>query len=140
MFKEICIFIQAQTSFGVPYIQTGHRAQSAPDRCALISEAGGGETFPDLPDMADPIIQIVTRAKTYFEARADAMVFYNALHGEAGWNLPHAGGGSGPDYLAMTIDAIAVPQYIGQDSNGRFEFSTNYIFRMEEASCGAPAP
>ena len=106
----------------------------------MISEAGGGEVFPQLPDQANLMIMIVTRAKTYFQARADAMVFYNALHGESGWNVPNSGPGSGPDYLAMTIDAITYPQYIGQDANGRFEFSCNYIFRMEEASCGAPAP
>ena len=140
MFRAICIFIKSQTGFGEPYIQEGHRVLSAPERCGLISEAGGGEVFPDLPDEADVIIQIVTRAKTYFQAREDAIVFYNALHGEAGWNLPNPGPGSGPDYLGITIDAIAYPQYIGQDQNGRFEFSTNYIFRMEEASCGATAP
>lgn len=140
MFREICVFIKTQTGFGEPYIQEGHRVVSAPPRCALISEAGGAETFPDLPDQANMMIQIVTRGRTYFEARDDAWVFYNALHGEAGWNLPNVGPGSGPDFLAMTIDAVTTPQYIGQDQNGRFEFSTNYIFRMEQASCGAGAP
>jgi hypothetical protein len=140
MFRAICLFIKSRTGFGEPYIQEGHRAQSAPPRCALISEAGGGEVFPELPDEANVMIQIITRGNTYFQARDDAMVFYDALHGEAGWNVPAAPPSSGPDYLAMTIDATAYPQYIGQDTNGKFEFSVNFIFRMEEASCGVPAP
>lgn len=136
MFRAICQFIKSRTGFGEPYIQEGHRAMSAPERCALISQTEGGEVFGELPDQANILIQIVTRAKTYFTAEADAMVFYNALHGEAGWNIPAVPPSSGPDFLAMTIDAFAYPQYIGQNQNGLFEFSTNYVFRMEEASCG----
>jgi hypothetical protein len=140
MFREICLFIQAQSGFGGPMVQEGHRLPNAPDRCVLISEAGGAEVFPDLPDMANVMIQVITRSRSYAEASTDSWAVYQALHGEAGWNLPFAGPGSGADYLAMTIDAISTPQYIGQDANGRFEFSTNYIFRMEQASCGPPAP
>jgi hypothetical protein len=51
--------------------------------------------------------------------------------------MPRLDGVSGPDYLAMTVEALNPPQYIGQDKNGLFEFSTNYIFRCEEGSCGA---
>lgn len=133
MFREICLFIKSRTGLGEPYIQEGHRLTTAPPRCGLISEAGGGEVFGDLPDMADVVIMIITRGMTYFEAHDDAWVFYTALHGEAGWDMPVIG--SGPAWLAMTIDAISPPQYIGQDVKGRFEFSTNYIFRMEQAHC-----
>lgn len=133
MFREICQFIKDRTGLGDPYIQEGHRLTTAPPRCGLISEAGGGETFPDLPDEADVLIQVVTRGTSYFEAHDDAWVFYNALHGEAGWDLPIID--SGPAWLAMTIDAVTTPQYIGQNVKGRFEFSTNYIFRMEQAKC-----
>jgi hypothetical protein len=88
-----------------------------------------------LPDRADFLIQAVSRAKTYLEARADAWTVYTALHGTAGWNMPNLSG-SGDDYIAWTVDALAIPQYIGQDVDGRFEFSVNFVFRCAQASCG----
>uniref|UniRef100_A0A6M3M3E4 Tail protein n=1 Tax=viral metagenome TaxID=1070528 RepID=A0A6M3M3E4_9ZZZZ len=134
MFKEICTLIQTLTGLTIgSSLQVGHRAQKAPDRCTLVGEAGGGETNFYCPDMANLNIQIITRAKTYFQARDDAWLAYFFLHGTSGWNMPNTG--SGPDYLAMTVEAMTTPQYIGQDENGRFEFSTNYIFRCEEGSC-----
>jgi hypothetical protein len=135
MFREICQFIKNQAGLADPYVQEGHRLASAPGRCALISEAAGGETFPDLPDEADVNIMVVTRAATYLTARADAWVIYTALHGAAGHELPIID--SGPSWLAMTIDAITTPQFIGIDEKGRFEFSCNYIFRMEQARCSS---
>ena len=137
MFKEICQFIADQTGFHIgTTLQAGTRRQTAPERCILVAESGGGETNYYLPDQINVMIQVISRAKTYMAARADSWTVFNALHGEAGWNLPRLEG-SGDDYLAMTIEALVSPQYIGQDENGLFEFSTNYIFRMEEASCGS---
>lgn len=136
MFKEICTFIAGQTGFAIgSTLQAGHRTQDAPDRCVLLSESAGGATMPDLADYADVLVQAVSRAMTYFDARADIWTVYRALHGTAGWNMPRLEG-SGDDYIAWTVDALAIPQYIGQDANGRYEFSVNFIFRMAEASCG----
>jgi hypothetical protein len=143
MFKEICVFIANKTGLTIgTTLQAGHREQTAPDRCTLIGEAGGGETNYYCPDMANLNIQALTRAKSYFQARDDAWVIYEALTNaggtvpSAGWNMPNIS--SGPDYLAMVIEAITTPQYIGQDTNGRYEFSVNFIFRMEEGSCVTP--
>ena len=137
MFMEICTFIESRTGFVIgSTLQAGHRLQTAPERCVLISESAGGATEPDLPDRADFLIQAVSRAKTYFNARDDCWTVYRALHGTAGWNMPRLDG-SGADYIAWTVEALAIPQYIGQDENGLFEFSVNFIFRMAEASCGA---
>ena len=135
MFREIVTLICTQTGFtlGVD-LYAGHRPQDAPDRCVLIAESGGA-THPAEADMTDPLIQALARADTYFEARADSWTVYNAIHSTFGWNLPNLSG-SGEDYLAMSVYALAIPQYLGQDENRRYEFSTNYIFRMEQASCG----
>jgi hypothetical protein len=136
MFREITTWLADQTGFVIgDTLQVGHRIQDAPDRCVLIAERGGGEPNEDFTDMANLEIQIVTRAKTYFNARDDAWTVYNAIHATAGWNMPRIDG-SGEDYLAMTVNAISTPGYISTDENGRHEFSCNYIFRMEEASCG----
>jgi len=142
MLKEICRLIESLTSFaqapdGTGTLQPGHRLKTAPDRCILVGESGGGATVPELPDRADVLIQVVSRGapKRYFEARDAAWEVYRALHGTAGWNLPKEDGSG--SYLAHVVDAIAVPQYIGQDENERFEFSVNFIFRMALGSCGA---
>jgi hypothetical protein len=137
MFREIVTFIANRTGFTIgTTLQIGHRLATAPIRCVLIAESAGGATVPELPDRADFLIQALSRGKTYFEARDDAWTVYNALHGTAGWNMPTLAG-SGGDYIAWTVDALAIPQYIGQDVDGRFEQSVNFIFRMAQASCGA---
>jgi len=137
MFQEIVTFIAGQTGFTIgTTLQAGHRLATAPDRCVLIAESAGGATVPELPDRADFLIQALSRAKTYFDARDDAWTVYTSLHGTAGWNMPILTG-SGSDYIAWTVDALAIPQHIGQDVDGRFEFSVNFIFRMAQASCGA---
>jgi len=138
MFREIVTFIDNHTPFNLSdgTLQAGHRLATAPDRCVLIAESAGGATVPELPDRADFLIQALSRAKTYFEARDDAWTVYTALHGTAGWNMPILSG-SGSDYIAWTVDALAIPQYIGQDVDGRFEFSVNFIWRIAQASCGA---
>jgi len=95
----------------------------------VLESAGGGLHF-DLPDRIDKMIQIISRAKTYFEARDDAREIFNVLHGTAGWTLS-AVAPAVQDYEAMVIEALADPQYIGQDDKRRYEFSTNYIFRIK---------
>jgi len=140
MFREICTFISDRTGFvRGSTLQVGHRTQDAPDQCILVAEPAGGELNYDNPDMANLNIQVVCRANTYFEARDDAWTVLRALTNYGGppssWNLPRIDG-SGEDYLVMTIEAMNTPVYIGQDENKRFEFSVNFIFRMEEASCG----
>jgi len=134
MIREIATLISTLTGWTIGSdLQVGHRAQDAPERCRLVSEAGGGESNYYIPDSMNVNIQIITRAKTYMTARDDAWVAFEKLQGTAGWNMPNLA--SGPDYLAEVIEAIMTPQYIGQDANGLFEFSTNYIFRVREGSC-----
>jgi hypothetical protein len=84
--------------------------------------------------MANLNIQIISRAESYLQSREDSWSVYNSIHGQSGWNLARIDG-SGEDFLAMTIEAISTPAYIGQDENGYFEHSINYIFRLEEGSC-----
>jgi len=136
MFMEIVQLISDLTGFAIgSRIQYGHSLQSAPVRCVLIQETGGGPNFY-CPDMVDMTVQVLTRAAKYSEARADAWAVFNAVHGTSNWELPRLGGASGEDYLAMTVEALAAPQYLGEDDNRRHLFSTNYVFRMELGSCG----
>lgn len=132
MIKEIAAFIASKTSFAIgTTLQVAHRTQDSPDRCNVVLETAGGAVYFDLPDRVDKHIQIISRAKTYMDARDDAWEIYRALHdGTGGWTLT-AVPPAEQDYEAMTIEALAEPQYIGQDDKKRYEISCNYIFRIK---------
>ena len=131
MIKEITQFISDETTLIIGTdLFCGHRPQTAQDRCHVVLETAGGGLYYDLPDRVDKMIQIISRAKTYFTARDDAQAVFDLLHGRAGCAMPVIT--SGIEYEAQTIEAVADPQYIGQDEKGRYEFSTNYIFRIKD--------
>jgi hypothetical protein len=122
MLKELSDWIEANSTYILgTTLQCGHRPPSAPDRCAVVQETGGGDTNFDQTDMEWVQIQIVTRAETYFDARDDARALHDLLHGAAGVEF-----GTGANVFRATITAVNPPQYIGQDETRRFEFSTNY--------------
>jgi len=131
MLKAVSQFIEDKTSFvkGTT-LQVGWRPLTAPNRCVLVAEAGGGSVYFDLKDRADKMIQILARSENYWDARDDSYEVYNVLHGAAGWELPEVV--AGDKYQAMVIEAVAIPQYLGIDEKGRHEFSCNYIFRIRE--------
>jgi len=113
-------------------VQVGFRAVDAPVRCHAFLESGGPVYF-DLPDRVDYMLQIATRGATYQQAREDAWVMFKALHGTAGWNIPALSSG-GQAYTAQTIEAMAAPQWIGQNEKFNHEFSCNYLIRMKKAN------
>jgi len=135
MIKEISSFISTKAVLTIgANLHVGHRPLDAPDRCSVVLETGGGETFFSLTDRIDKHIQILTRALTYFTARDDAWIIYKALitnfaYGSANWDLPIII--AGKKYTAMVIEATSDPTYIGQDEKGRFEFTMNLIFRLK---------
>lgn len=133
MIKEVTNFIA--TKCGLTRgtnLFCGHRPQDAPDDCHVALENAGGGLYFDLPDRVDKMIQVISRAATYFTARDSAWSIFSVLHGTAGWTLAAVAPAT-QDYEAMTIEALADPQYIGQDEKGRYEFSCNYIFRNQNA-------
>jgi hypothetical protein len=124
MLKEICQWIEANSTFVLgTTLQCGHRTPSAPDRCVVVQETGGGDTNFDQPDMEWIQVQVVTRGETYFNARDDARTIHALLHGAAGITI---GTAPATQYIIGAITAVNPPQYIGQDDTRRFEFSTNY--------------
>lgn len=123
MIKSLCQYIETSIptfAIGVK-LQVAHRELTAPDRCTVVQETGGGDTNFYVHDMEWVMVQVVARALTYFEARADARAIHALLHGAAGIEF-----GISPVFYRATITAVAVPQYIGQDEERRYEFSTNY--------------
>lgn len=134
MFKEICQLISDLTGFTKgAKLQVGHWVQDKPERAVLVLESGGFADWYLMPEQIEPTVQVLCRAKTYFEAREDAYAAFDALHKIATWPLPQLE--SGTDYLVYSIEALTIPQYLGVDDNRRHLFSTNYIFRIGEGTC-----
>ncbi len=113
-------------------VQVGFRAQDAPVRCHTFLESGGALPAFELVDRVDYMLQVATRGETYQQARVDAYEIFDAINGTAGWQIP-ALVSDGQAYEAQVIEALAAPQYIGQDEKGAFEFSCNVMFRMKNA-------
>jgi hypothetical protein len=102
-----------------------------PIRCAVVLENVPAKVEGQLPDLVEKYIQIWNRAADFHDARDDAYVIYEVLHGASGWHLPVVQSGE-PDYFAMTIDALGTPAPIrAPNEQNNFEFSTNYVFRIE---------
>jgi len=140
--EEITTFIRDKAALlPVPVVLTigtdlfmGHRPQAVADNCDVILETTGGEAFFDLPERADPVIQVLSRGDTYFTARIRAHVIYDAIfrvhiYGSAGWTLPVVI--AGVRYEAMVIEPLSPPQYIGVDEKLRHEFSCNYLMKIK---------
>jgi hypothetical protein len=138
MLQEIAQWIENRTilTIGVdlfvghlPIQRPGGPVISIPDRYSLILENATSATDEDWPDYEQKPIQILTRAKSYFTARADARAIFNLLHGQAGWRLPVLT--SGEAYIANTIAGVAPPAPIENPNDQKtFTFSANYIFRI----------
>jgi hypothetical protein len=134
MLKELSVWIVTKVA-GLTIgsnVQVGFRADDAPVRCHVILETGGALPAFELVDRIDYMLQIVSRAATYQDARADAWAIFDAINGTAGWEIPALTSG-GQAYEAQVIQALAAPQYIGHDEKGAHEFSCNYQFKMIEA-------
>lgn len=130
MLKELCTYLETNSSFviGIDLFPGFAPADIMAD-CVIVIESGGKPNFY-LPDASAKTIQILSRAKDYHVARANAQVIYGLLHGSAGITLPIVAGGT--EYYVNTIEAISEPQSLGQDERGLFNISTNYILRIQD--------
>jgi len=89
------------------------------------------------PKYIEKAVQLLNRAESYFVAHKDAEELYEAFHNTAGWKLPLVAPAN-RQYLACVVDAYGPPAPVGNpDEKGLFQFSTNYVWKIEEASCGA---
>lgn len=97
-----------------------------PDRAVLLTETGG---LPDIQMLGkEPTIQILTRDTDSVKARSLSYLIYNKLHRRFGLKLPSitVGSESFGELETSQITALVIPQCLGQDDNGRVEWSTNY--------------
>jgi hypothetical protein len=130
MIKEITTYIANQTSLTLDTdLFAGFRPAEAPDRCVAVLEPTGGVVNSYFPDAGEKVIQILSRAKSYWDARSDIWSVFNTLKSRAQITLPVVGSTT---YKAEFIEAQHFPQSLQQDEEGRWEFSVNFVFRIRE--------
>ena len=104
-----------------------------PNRAVTLIDQSGSAVYFDIPDRADFMVQVLARGDQKRDPKTDSETIFKRIHGIAQINLPPEDALSGGLYVAMTIEANAGPRDIGQDEKGRFQYSTNYIFRIRNA-------
>jgi len=127
MIKEITKYTEDKTVLVIgTNLFAGFLSQGAQDKCSVIIETGGVGNYY-LPDKTETHIQIISRAFNYHEAKNLANITYWLFNGGKRLTLPEIDDGV---WIVDSSEAIQIPQSIGQDEKGRFEFSTNYILRI----------
>lgn len=133
MLKEITQYIEDNTSWVIGTdLYAGFRPEGSAVRCLVVLDNTGGRANYYLRDAGDKLVQVVSRSNDYFQAKEDLTEIHDLLHGASGITLPVVDGGD--EYLANTIEALNLPQSIGQNDKGEWEFSVNFIFRYQKTS------
>lgn len=131
MIKEIATYVANNVSALTleSNLYAGFRPDDAADDCVAVLETGGGKVNSYFPDAGEKVIQILSRAKSYWDARSNIYLVHDLLKSKAQVTLPVVGSVT---YKAEFIEAVDFPQSLGQDERGLWEFSQNYVFRIRE--------
>jgi hypothetical protein len=130
--KEITTYLKNQlgTSWVIgTNVFAGYIPSDKTADCVALIETGGKPNFY-LPDAPELTFQILSRAKDYQTARNNAYLVYEKLHAKVGITLPVVV--EGKEYYVNTMEAVSLPQSLGQDERGNFILSTNYILRLQD--------
>lgn len=100
-----------------------------PDRNILIQESGGN--VQPVTEFTEKSFQLLARDATIPGARELAWLFFEELSSRFGLILPlvSVGGIVYNEIQSAAIMPIQEPYFIGNDEEGRAEFTTNYIVR-----------
>ena len=120
-----------KTEFPSEVIYTNGRRKiagqtSIPDRNVLINESGGQPKVWE--EYTQAMVQIITRDRSLPAARKLATDIFDKVHGKFGVPLPLVivAGITYNGIKSAQINGIQVPHYLGDDTEGRPEFTTNY--------------
>lgn len=108
----------------------GFRPAEAPARCVAVLEPTGGAVDSYLPDTGEKVVEVLSRAESYWAARDDIYKVFDFLKSKAQVTLPVVIVGT--TYVAQFIEAINFPQSLQQDEEGRWEFSANFTVRIRK--------
>lgn len=130
MIRELATYVANNTSLALEStLWAGFRPSHAPDRCVALLESTGGLVNSYFPDAGEKPVQILSRAESYWDARADIYTVFDLLKSKAQVTLPVVGSTT---YKAEFIEAQTFPQSVGQDERGLWEFSSNLVIRIRE--------
>jgi hypothetical protein len=92
-----------------------------PDTCVALFGLPGTNIMDqrDVPGLQFPRFQFITRSADYEEAATLLQSIRSSLHGLIGYNTSH--------YRIMRCHAEQEGGPLGQDDQGRFEFSINFM-------------
>ena len=116
MIKEFVTYIGNNTSFTVGTDLFAISVDSdLIDECVVIAESGSGLADGLLLDYRQIPLRCYSRALTRFDARDNAYIVFNLLHGRMQFNLVKIGSG----YTYTCNCTCGTPYYIGLDESGR---------------------
>jgi hypothetical protein len=107
----------------------GSQPINAKDDHSTLIESGGLADYY-LNDKRESRVQVLTKAASYLEARTQAMVIHDFLHGKTGFELPVLQ--SDETYNVQLIQSVQTPQYLGVDGKGLHILSTNYVVKTQD--------
>lgn len=121
--QEIADFIEDNTDLVVGTdLFAGAAPANAQDSHNIIIESGGNPDS-DLSDYQEKTVQVLSKSTDYLTARAAAENIYSVLHCKAGMTFGN--------FYANVVEAITLPQSVGQDEKGLYTISTNYVLRIQ---------
>jgi hypothetical protein len=131
--RELATYIANETALelGVD-LHVGYFPDDDEEEASSMIRQGGGDAHPRSASASreDVQVQVLTRAAVQSESREAARLIFDTLFPKANIDLPQVN--SGPIYHVFNFSA-GLPQPIGRDKLGRFEFSANYTVRLQEA-------
>lgn len=127
---ELADWVAAGTSFTKgTTLRVATRTQDAPDRCVLITNAGGGKEYNS--DSArhrfDYMLQFISRAIAWGDAQTDINLIHAFMYEGARGKVSLPTGS--PTFDIESIEPVATPAPIGRDEKQRFEYSINYVLK-----------
>lgn len=111
-----------------PNERVGVGGQPVPDRCAVVIEGSGVEDATPNNKFGYQMVQIITRDQEAPKARKFAWDIYEYVTSRFGQILPAVvvDGVLYPEIQTGQMSAMARPQSLGKDDEGRTEFVTNF--------------
>lgn len=124
-------YLRTHLSFSGKHFTVNGIQSETPDTNINISGNGGPEN-PNF-DRKDLMISIVTTAIDKPKSRSLSYLVYDTINKKFGLTLPAVtvDGESFPAVKTWQIIGLAVPDYIGNDDNGRPMFAANYKITTE---------
>lgn len=128
MIFSVTQYIANNTTFVIgSTLFAGFGGLDIPETAVVVQELVPGLADGLLTDKVQKLVRVLSRAKSYATARANAYSVFDFLHGKMQITLPVVD--SGGIYLCNIEGTL--PFYIGLDDKFRHQFVTNFIFKSQ---------